>query len=159
MDLLDSFVRITFDPDDAALVLLDYGTALWAPLGINGEQVVQEQGFLRAVGIKTFSRGNDRTTVSFEKCEIETSIVGAFASSLNGIAALPRTTADILISLEDGRKWRISDAAIRAWPTGQEARLTRQAVEIVGGRLTGDAGVYIPGQTWGEINYEWENLG
>ena len=159
MDLLDSFVRITFDPDGAALVLLDYGTALWGPLEINGEQIVQEQGFVRAAGIKAFPRGNNRTALRFEKSEIEDSIVDAFATGLSAIVALPRTQADILVSLQDGRNWRISNAAIRAWPVGQEARLTRQAVEIIGGRLTADAGVFVPGQTWGEINYEWENLG
>lgn len=159
MDLYDSFLRVTFDPDGIALVLLDYGDAMWGPVTIDGEQSVQVQGFLRALGIKAFPRGNDLHTVSFEKCRIEDGMDDALASRLNGIIALPRTMADVLISLEDGRNWRIANCAIRNWPGGQEERLTREGVSIIGGRLTADEGVFVPGQTWGEINYEWENLG
>jgi hypothetical protein len=159
MELFGSFARITYDPDGIALVLLDYNDDLWEPLAINGDQMVQVQGFVRAAGIKAFARGNEKTSLNFMKCNIETSVVEGFARLLSDIVALPKSTADILISLEDGRNWRIPDAAIQSWPASQEARLTRQTVEIIGGKIAGDAGVYIPGQTWGEINYQWENLG
>ena len=159
MDVFDSFLRVTFDPDNVALVLLDYGDALWGPVAIDGEQAVQVQGFVRALGVKAFPRGNESHSLSFEKCRILDSMHDALAGRLNGIIALPRTMADVLISLEDGRNWRIANCAVRNWPGGQEERLTREGVNIIGGLLTADEGVYAPGQKWGELNLNWENLG
>lgn len=160
MELYDSFVRITFDPDGAALVLVDYGTPLHGPMEIDGGQVVQVQGFLRALGVKAFPRGNESHSLRFDKAGIEESLADAFAGRLTGCLSLPRTQADVLLSLEDGRNWRIANCAIRSWPGAMDGtRINRQGVEIIGGRLTADAGVYLPGQTWGEIKYEWEKLG
>jgi hypothetical protein len=159
MEVFDSFVRVIYDPDGAALVLVDYGDAMWGPVRIDGEQLVQVQSFVRALGVKAIARGNESHTLAFEKCREEDAMDDAFAARLNGIIALPRTSKDVLLSLEDGRQWRIANAAIGSWPGGQEERLTREGVEIIGGRLTVDEGVYVPGQTWGEISMEWENLG
>ena len=45
------------------------------------------------------------------------------------------------------------------WPNTQVDHVTREGVSILGGALTADAGVYVPGQTWGEISFNWEDLG
>lgn len=159
MELYDSFVRVTFDPDGAALVLVDYGTALHGPIEIDGGQIVQVQGFVRAIGVKAFPRGNESHRLRFEKAGIEDSLVDAFAAFLTDSISLPRTQADVLLSLEDGRNWRIKDCAIRAWPGGTDGtRINRQGCEIKGGRILYDEGSYDPGSVWGDIGVFWEDL-
>jgi hypothetical protein len=157
--LYDSFVRITFDPDGAALVLVDYGTALHGPIEVDGNQIVQVQGFIRSLGTKAFPRGNESHTLTFDKAGIEDSLQDAFAANLTDSISLPRTKADVLLSLEDGRQWRLKDAAIRAWPVSMDnTRITRQSCEIQGGRLVTDEGTYAPGSVWGDISTLWEDL-
>lgn len=159
MELFDSFVRVTFDPDDLAIVLVDYGTPLWGEIRLDGEQIVQEQTFVRAAGIQAFPRGNERHTLAFEICRIEDDMPDAFAARLNASITLPRIKADVLLSLDDGRSWRLKNAAARSWPGTIIERITRESVQIMGGQLIADEGVYTPGLTWGEIALEWQFLG
>jgi len=158
-ELYDSFLRITYDPDGAGLVLVDFGDALWGEMALDGEQVVQEQAVVRAAGIKAFPRGNERHRLIFELCRIEEDLPDAFAARVTASTALPRGMADVLVALEDGRSWRLKDAAVKSWPGTQVERLTRERVELVGGRLVGDDGVYTPNATWGEISMLWEDMG
>lgn len=156
MELSDSFLRVTFDPNGVAIVLLDYGDPLWDPVALDGRQVVQEAGLIRAAGIRAIPRGNERHTLSFSLCRIRDAMDDAFAARVNGMLALPRTMADVLISLEDGRGWRIKNAAISDWPGGQEERLTRDGVHITGGEIIADSGTFAPGSVWSADDQLWE---
>lgn len=135
MELYDSFLKITYDPDAAAVILLNYGDALWGPVELDGGQLVQEQGFVRAVGIKAFARGNERHTLKWEMAVETAGLAAAFAAQLNAAIGLPRGSSDMLISISGGAAWRLQSAAIRAWGGGQEEHITRQKVEIVGGAM------------------------
>ena len=157
MELTDSFVRLTWDPDGAALVLVDYGDPLWSPVELDGRQVIQQVGLIRAAGMRAIPRGNETHNIKFTACVIEDAMDDAFAGRLTRITTLPRAGADVLISLEDGRSWRLKHCAVQAWPGGQEERLTRETVEILGGDLTPDDGAYVPGAFWQADTSLWES--
>ena len=159
MDLFDSFVRLTWDPDGDALVLVDYETPMWEPVEIDGGRVVQAVELLRAVGVRHFARGQESHRLRFVLCRVEDDMEDALAARMNSMCSLPTGTADVLLSLGDGRNWRLHSCAVRGWGGGQEEVLTREMVEIVCGRITPDEGTYAPGQTWGEIALEWGRLG
>jgi hypothetical protein len=152
--LFDSFIRVMFDPDGIAMVLVDYGDPLWGEITLDGEQIVQEQGFVRAAGIRAIPRGNQRHTLGFELCRVETGLFEAFEARVNGMISLPKTGADILISLQAGQQWRISKCAVRNWGGSQDEFLTRERVDIVGGALSVDEGSYSPGSTWETLIWE-----
>ena len=156
MDLFESFVRVLFDPDGIAMTLLDYGDPLWEPLAFDGSQVIQEVALVRALGIRAMPRGNERHAVAFAIARIEATLYDAFASRLTGTIALPRDMADVLIALEDGRQWRLKNAAVSAWPGSQEEFIGREGVQLIGGNLEADAGVYVPGSAWNYDTEYWE---
>ncbi len=156
MELFESFVRLMFDPDGDAVVLLDYGDPLWEPLAFDGAQVIQEAAFVRAAGIHALPHENERHTLGFALGSIEATLYDAFAHRLTGTIALPRTMNDVLIALEDGRQWRLKNAAIQSWPGSQEEFISREGVQIVGGNLEADAGVYVPGSAWNYDTEYWE---
>ena len=158
-EILDSFCRVIWDPDAAALVLVDFGDPMWEPVAIDGEQVVQTAGYVRGAGVKNFPRGNDRHTLTFELARITAGVAEAFKARLAGMATLPRTMKPVLIAFEDGEQWRLADCAVRSWPGGQVEHIGREGVVILGGTLAADAGVYVPGSTWGAIHFNWEDLG
>jgi hypothetical protein len=156
-DLYDSFLRLTYDPDGIALVLLDYGDAMWGPVELDGSQIIQITSLIRAAGVKATPRGNEQHTLRFALCRIEDSLQDAFAARINGIIALPRTMADVLVELADGRKWRLKNAAVQAWNGGQTERLSRENVELLGGQLITDAGSYTPADYWNTDPGTWES--
>lgn len=140
MDVIyDSFVKVTFDPDGTPVVLVDYGDALWGPLEIDGGQVIDPQDFMRASGISAVPRGNERHTLAIELAGIDDSLADSFAGMLNACIALPRTQADVLLSLEDGRGWRIANCAIESWPSkAGKDRINSKGIRIIGGALTAE---------------------
>ncbi|WP_193214798.1 hypothetical protein [Luteolibacter marinus] len=152
-------MRVLWDPDDAALVLVDFGDPMWAPVAIDGEQVVQTAGFVRGSGVKNFPRGNESHQLTFELARITDGVADALKQRLLGMASLPRTMKPVLIVFDDGVQWRLSNCAVQSWPGGQEEFIGREGVVILGGALAADVGVYVPGATWGEINFTWEDLG
>lgn len=154
--LFDSFIRVMFDPDGIAMVLVDYGDPLWGEIALDGEQIVQEQSFVRAAGIRAVPRGNQRHTLGFELCRPSPGLFSAFEARVNAMITLPKTGADILISMEAGQQWRIKDAAVRNWGGGQDEFLTRERVEIIGGILAVDEGSYSPGSSWETL--VWESI-
>lgn len=156
MELTESILRLTWDPDGDPLVLVDWGDPLWDSIVLDGRQVIQQVALVRAAGIQAKPRRNESHTLRCSVCVIEETIDAAFAGRLNRILALPRTMADVLISLEDGQNWRLKNAAIEAWPGGQEERLTRETLEIIGGELLPDEGAYAPGGFWQEDSSLWE---
>lgn len=158
MDLYDSFIRVMWDPDGEALVLVDYGDPLWGPIMLDGEQVVDVVPLVRSAGVKAFPRGNERHQLSFELCRIRDGMDEAFAARMNAAISLPRGMADVLVTLDEDRSWRLKNCAVRSWPGGQEERFTREAISIEGGELVDESSHYEPGQTWGEIALKWENL-
>lgn len=115
--------------------------------------------FIRATGIKAMPRGNASHQLTFELCRVTEGVADAFRQRLQGIATLPRTMADVLIGFADGTGYRLRNAAVRAWPGGQEQHLTRERITLLGGDLVPDAGTYTPGQSWGSIGTNWEELG
>jgi hypothetical protein len=160
MYLWDSIVRVMWDPDGAALVLVDYGDPMWEPVSVDGQQSVQAIAAVRASGAKHLPRGNESHLLSFTLARIEAGVSDAFVARLAAGVSLPKSASKpVLLSFESGEQFRLSDCAVRAWPHSQEEHVTRESVVIDGGRLTVDAGMYVPGTTWGEISFNWEDLG
>lgn len=135
MDLFESFLRITWDPEGEPITLLDFGEPLWSEISLNGSQMVQPSTSLRARGIRTFPRGNEQNELSFEKASVEDSFENAFAKRINGVIDLPRSSAPVLIELKDERAWIIHSCSITSWPGGQIERLTREGIVILGGHM------------------------
>lgn len=160
MELLDSIVRVIWDPDSAALVLVDYGDPMWEPVSINGEQMVQTASFVRGLGTKHFPRGNESHRLTFTLARITEGVSKAFVTRLSAGISLPKAASKpVLLAFESGEQFRAANCAVRAWPHSQEEHVTRESVIIEAGPLSIDAGVYVPGETWGEISYHWEDLG
>jgi hypothetical protein len=160
MDLWDSIVRVTWDPDATALVLVDFGDPMWEPVSVDGEQLVQRSSYIRALGAKHFPRGNESHRLAFSLARITEGVSEAFVARLTAALALPKTDGKpVLLAFESGEQFRLADCAVRAWPHSQVDGVTRETVVIECGRMTADAGVYAPGQTWGEISFHWEDLG
>jgi hypothetical protein len=149
MDLWDSIVRIVWDPAATSLVLVDFGDPMWDPVTIDGSQEVQTSRYVRGDGVKNFPRGNESHELRFTLAREIDSTVDAFEERLANTLTLPRTMADVLIQFESGRQFLLKNAAIRAWPNGQEDHLTRESLVILGGEIVETATVYTIGNTWG----------
>jgi hypothetical protein len=133
---------------------------MWEPVSIDGEQLVQTADFVRGLGAKHFPRGNESHRLTFTLARITEGVAEAFIARLSAGVALPKSASKpVLLAFESGEQFRLADCAIRSWPHSQEDHLTRESVIIEAGRLTADAGVYVPGQTWGEVSFNWEDLG
>lgn len=158
LTVYDSFIRLTYSPGFTPITLVDFGDMLWGPILIDGSQLVEVQSFVRALGISTFPRGNERHTLSFDRCRREATLADAFAARMDAILSLPRLRADVLLELEDGRAWRILNCSVESWPSEQTEFLTREGVRIIGGQLVQDEGGYGPGTPWGHISTPWGYL-
>lgn len=151
MELWDSIVRVTWDPEGTGLVLVDFGAPMWEPVAVDGEQVVQTAAFVRGAGAKHFPRGNESHRIAFTLARIKEGIAEAFVGRLSDAIALPKSASKpVLLSFESGEQFRFSNCAIRSWPHSQEENVTRQGVIIEAGAMTADTGTYAPGDTWGE---------
>jgi len=157
-ELYESFVRLTWSPDISPLILVDYGTPLWGAINLNGSQVVDVENLVRSAGAVAYPMGNEQTSLEFDVCRVKPTIHEAFSSRLDGIIALPRAAADVLITMQNGRQWRIKNAAIESWPGSQTEFLTRESIRIVGGQLIPDTGDYNPINRWENIHLYWESL-
>lgn len=151
MELWDSIVRVTWDPAGTALVLVDFGTPMWEPVAVDGEQAVQTASFVRAAGAKHFPRGNESHRIAFALARIKDGISEAFVGRLSDVIALPKSASKpVLLSFESGEQFLFADCAIRAWPHSQEEHVTRQGLVIEAGAMTATAATYTPGAVWGE---------
>lgn|GEM_PF-5049853 len=157
MYLYDSFVRLTFDPAGAAVVLVDIGDPMWTPMSLDGGQVVEVASFVRAAGISAIPRANEQHQMSFATARIMDTMEDAFASRLNGSITLPRYMADVLISLTDGRQWRLKNCAVKSWKTAQDECISRESIEITGGQLIVDPGSYYPSDYWNTDPATWDS--
>lgn len=157
MYLYDSLVRLTFDPAGAAVVLVDYGDPMWTPMSLDGGQVVEVSTFVRAAGMSAIPRANEQHRISFTVARIMETMEDAFAARFNGSITFPRYMADILISLTDGRQWRLKNCAIKSWKSAQEERISRESIEITGGQLIVDPGSYYPSDYWNTDTATWDS--
>jgi hypothetical protein len=149
MELLDSPVRVIFDPADTALVLVDFGTPMWEPVALDGEQLVQTASYVRGAGAKHFPRGNESHALSFTLARETEGAADALEARLTNSLALPRTKGDVLLAFESGTQFLLKDCAIRQWRGGQIEHLTREGLVILCGRMQLTTATYTPGDTWG----------
>ena len=157
MSLYDSFARLTFDPAGAAVVLVDFGDAMWTPMSLDGGQLVEVSTLVRAAGISAIPRANEQHRMSFSVARIMDTKEDAFASRINGSITLPRYMADVLISLTDGRQWRLKNCAVKSWKSAQEEHISRESIEITGGQLIVDPGSYYPSDYWNSDPATWDS--
>ena len=150
MELYDSPVRVIYDPAGTALVLVDFGTPMWEPVALDGEQVVQTASYVRGAGVKHFPRGNESHTLTFTLARETDGGADALEARLTNSLALPRAKADVLLGFESGTQFLLKDCAIRSWRGGQVEHLTQEGLVILCGRMEATATVYTPGATWGE---------
>ncbi|QJE95953.1 LamG-like jellyroll fold domain-containing protein [Luteolibacter luteus] len=143
--LLDSFVRVVWDPDGAKKVLVEIGDPMWSPVAIDGEQVVDVAQGSNIVGVRNFPRGNEAHKLTFTLCRIKDTLDDAFETRMNEAMALPRDMRDIVFSLQSGKAWRLKNAAVKSWPTNQRERLTKQNLVILGGEIVAEANAPQPG--------------
>lgn len=154
-EILDSTVRLMWDPDGEAIVLLQIGDPMWSLIKDNGQQVVEAATLVRAAGIKALARGNESHEFTFELVRATPGPVDAFRQRLRNITTLPKGSADMLISFdvdqETEEHFRLKDSAIRGWPGFQEDQLAIERISILGGQLVVDeGGPYEEGSVWGE---------
>jgi hypothetical protein len=143
MDTLwDSVVKVTWDPDGAATVLVNWDDPMWEPVTLDGKQVVQEAPGLRRAGVDHFPRGNERHELRFTLARETAGIAAAFQARLTNALAVPRTRRDVLLSFESGAAFRLRNCAVESWPSGQVEHLTKETLVIRGGELvlSGTAG-------------------
>lgn len=140
--IYESTVQVIWEPDGAAVLLVDFGDAMWDVVKMDGGQVVQEIEPLRAAGIVAEPRGNERHTLTFTLCRETDGIAAAFEARLERAMQVPRTRADVLIRFSGGDKYRLKNAAVRSWPNDQVEHLTSEAMEIIGGEVVADTGTY-----------------
>lgn len=150
MELLDSPVRVIFDPADTALVLVDFGTPMWEPVALDGEQLVQTASYVRGAGAKHFPRGNESHVLTFTLARETEGAADALEARLTNSLALPRTKADVLLAFESGTQFLLKDCAIRQWRGGQIEQLTREGLVILCGAILPDTTARLPGAVWGE---------
>jgi hypothetical protein len=150
MELLDSPVRVIFDPADTALVLVDFGTPMWEPVALDGEQLVQTASYVRGAGAKHFPRGNESHVLTFTIARETEGAADALEARLTNSLALPRTKADVLLDFQSGTQFLLKDCAIRQWRGGQIEHLTRESLVILCGLMELTADTFTPGDTWGE---------
>ena len=131
MEYYDSICEIKH----GSTVLVALGDPMWAPVAINGQQIVDVVARVRAAGVKAFPRGNERNTLTFEKCDEAADIATAFKNELAWAAALPRTMAAVTITFADTSAFTLPDATVEGWSGGQMGRLGRQGLQIIGGKL------------------------
>lgn len=132
MDTFESIVEIKH----GTTVLVALGDPMWAPVAINGQQLVDVVARVRAAGVKAIPRGNERNVLTFEKCDETNGIATAFKNELAWAAGLPRTMADVTITFGDATVFTLADAAVEAWSGGQLDHLGRLGLQIIGGTLT-----------------------
>lgn len=150
MELYDSPVRVIYDPAGTALVLVDFGTPMWDPVALDGEQLVQTASYVRGAGVKHFPRGNESHTLTFTLARETAGAADALESRLANTLALPRGRADVLLAFESGTQFLLKDCAIRSWSGGQMEHLTREGLVILCGAILPDTTARLPGAVWGE---------
>jgi len=150
MELLDSPVRVIFDPADTALVLVDFGTPMWEPVALDGEQLVQTASYVRGAGAKHFPRGNESHVLTFTLARETEGAADALEARLTNSLALPRAKADVLLGFQSGTQFLLKDCAIRQWRGGQVEHLTREGLVILCGLMELTTDTFTPGDTWGE---------
>jgi len=134
-ELLDSFVRVTWDPDGDAVILVDFGTAMWDPVKIDGKQLVDTVPGLNRAGTQNFPRANESHRLTFTLGQLTAGLEAAFEARLEAAIAAPRNMADVLLSLESGRSFRLKDCSVESWPSNQRGRITQETLVILGGEL------------------------
>jgi len=142
--LLDSVVRVTWDPDGAQLVLVEIDDPMWEPVKIDGKQAVDTAPGLNRAGVQNFPRGNEAHKLTFTLCRIEDEIQDAFQERIAQALAAPRYMADVLLSFASGTNYRIKNAAVESWPNDQRGRLTKETLVILGGEIVEDSGTTAP---------------
>lgn len=159
MELFESLVRVTWDPDGAAVVLVDYGTPMWEPVRLDGQQVLDVSPLIRATGSAVIPRGNETHTLTFTKAAETAGVREALAGQIGAQRSAPRGRADVLIQIQSNGGWRLKGAAVESWPGGHPVEhISAMGLRILGGELVVDAGTPTPGGTWGEINFQWQNI-
>jgi hypothetical protein len=132
METYESIVEIKH----GSTVLVALGDPMWTPVAINGQQLVDVVARVRAAGIQAIPRGNERNSLTFEKCDETDDIATAFKNELAWAAGLPRTMATVTITFEDESAFTLANATVEAWFGGQMDRLGRLGLQIIGGKLT-----------------------
>jgi hypothetical protein len=142
--LLDSMVRVTWDPDGDARILINFGDPMWSPVLIDGKQVVDVAQGLNRKGVLNIPRGNETHKLTFTLGGITAGPVEAFERRLEQSIAAPRDMADVLISFESGKSYRLKDCAVESWPSGQLESITKETLNILGGELGDSEDIVIP---------------
>jgi hypothetical protein len=142
--LLDSMVRVTWDPDGEAQILVDFGDPMWSPVLIDGKQMVDVAQGLNRKGVLNIPRQNETHKLTFTLAGLTAGPVEAFERRLEQSIAAPRDMADVLISFESGKSYRLKDCAVESWPSGQVERLTKETLNILGGELGDSEDIVIP---------------
>lgn len=159
MELFESVVRVTWDPDGAAVVLVDYGTPMWEPVRLDGQQLLDVSPLVRAAGSAVIPRGNETHILTFMKAAETAGVREAIAGQIGAQRSAPRGRADVLLQVGNHGGWRLRGAAVESWPGGQAIEhIAAIGLRIMGGDLVVDPGTPTPGGTWGEINLQWQNI-
>ncbi|MCW1913738.1 hypothetical protein OJ996_09140 [Luteolibacter sp. GHJ8] len=135
LELWDSVVRVTWDPDGAATVLVQYGDPMWEPVKVDGKQVVQEGQGLKRAGVDNFPRGNERHELRFTLARETPGVADAFEDRLTRSLAVPRGKGDIRLSFESGAQFRLRKCAIESWPHDQVEHLIKETLVIRCGEM------------------------
>ena len=131
METYESIVEIKH----GATVLVALGEPMWVPVAINGRQLVDVVALVRAQGVYAFPRGSEQNTLTFEKCDEAGDIATAFKNELAWAASLPRTMAAVTITFADATAFTLANSTVESWSGGQEERLGRRSLSIIGGKL------------------------
>lgn len=137
MELTDSVVKLTWDPNGTPLVLVDFGDPMWAIVTLDGQQLTHHQTFVRAAGAKVYPRGNESHSIAFELAADPAEIPAAMKAALDWMIAAPRTQADLQIEIDGITTiYTLHDCAVPRWSGGIEECLVRRRLQIEGGALT-----------------------
>lgn len=138
--LLDSMVRVTWDPEGSAKVLVELGDPMWAPVLLDGKQLVDVVPGLNQKGVLNIPRQNETHKLTFTLCRETAGPAEAFEERLEQSIAAPRDMADVLLAFESGKTFRVKNCSVESWPSDQNERLTKETLNILGGELVAEAG-------------------
>lgn len=135
-ELLESSLRITWDPEGAPVVLVNYGDDLAGEITLDGQQAVDIVPFVRAAGVTTYDRGNEQHQINIPLSVETPDVPGAHASVFAIAKQLPRSgDADCLIEIEGGGAYTLKSATIQGWTGTPHSRISDHGISIVCGLI------------------------